>query len=121
MDKELAQLQGQWQLLLKVNGQEIRNVKKIEGNHETVMRYDVNTDRLIDKHEATIELSTSGDVNVLTFRSEAASPAPALSYVYKIDGRYLVEITGILTEARYKNNVQTPRLFRWERIDLKGN
>ena len=121
MTTELARLQGSWQFVIDVNGQTIRSVKTIEGNRETVRRYDAKTERLLDEHKAEFELSKSGDVKVLTFRFATEPNSAGLSYVYKIDGKYLFEITGILTENRYKNNVSTPRLFRWERLEPDRN
>jgi hypothetical protein len=117
LESELASLQGSWLLVIDVNGQSIRNVKTIKGNQETVRRYDSKTKRLLSEHKAEFELSQSGDVRVLTFRSATEPKGDSLSYVYKIDGKFLFEITGILTENHYKNNVSTPRLLRWERIE----
>ena len=114
---DLERLQGSWQLVIEVNGQTIRNVKTIEGTEETVRRYDAKTERLLEEHKVEFELTRSGDVKVLTFRSLAEPKGAGLSYVYKVDGKYLFEITGMLTEDRYKNNVSIPRLFRWERLE----
>src|SRR5687768_9775551 len=70
--QDLKLLQGKWEMLHGNEGRgdpTIRSVKEIEGNRETLRRYDALTGQLTHEHFVEFALSRSGDVRVCTFFS----------------------------------------------------
>ena len=113
----LSELQGKWELDLTINGRRIRSVKIIKDSRETVQRFDAFNGKLIDEHNSDLTVSVDGDVRIVTFQMLDQENANPLSYAYKIEKDFLYEISGILSEKKYKNNSATPRIFRWKRIE----
>lgn len=112
----LSELQGKWEMTLTIDGQSIRTIKTIKGSQETIQRFDARTNKLIGEHSSDLEASVDGDVKILTFQILGQPVAPK-SYVYKVENDNLYEITGILNEKKYENNVKTLRIYRWKRVD----
>ncbi len=115
---DLALLQGSWELLHGNPGKapKILSVKTIEGNTETLRRYDIKTGELKHQHSVEFQLSKSGNVRVFTFYPPGGSPKNGLSYVYKLDKNDFFDIPGLLHGDRYRNYQPSPKLWHWKRV-----
>lgn len=113
-DKELAadlnMLQGSWELM---HGK-TRSVKTIEGNKETLRRYDAKTGELRSEHSVTFELSKSGAVRVFTFYLQPGGPS--MSFVYKVDKDNFYDIPGLLHGDKFRNYQKRPSIWHWKRL-----
>ena len=117
--QDLKLLQGQWEMLHGNEGRgepTIRSVKEIEGNRETLRRYDARTGQLTHEHSVEFTLSRSGDVRVCTFYSVGGDAKDGLSFVYKVDAENFYDIPGLLDGDKYRNYQQMPRLWHWKRV-----
>ena len=110
---DLKLLQGRWEL--KVG--DTRSVKTIEGNKETVRRYDAKTGELRREHSVTFKLSKSGDVRVFTFFGRPGGRGR--SFVYKVDKDNFWDVPGLLQGAELRNYRETPALWHWKRLPEK--
>ncbi len=107
---DLKLLQGNWELMQE----NTRSVKTIEGNKETVRRYDRRTGELRREHTVTFELSQSGDVRVCTFFLEPGGRG--VSFIYKVDNENFYDIPGLLHGDRFQNYQEQPQLWHWKRV-----
>lgn len=121
---DLKLLQGSWELLHGNEGKgppAVRGVKTIEGNTETVRRYNLETGELTHEHSVQFALSKSGSVRVLTFFAVGGSKEAGFSYVYKVDKENLYDIPGMLHGTEFRNYQAKPTLWHWRRVkDLKA-
>jgi len=116
--QDLKLLQGTWEMLHGNEGRgapTIRSVKQIEGNRETLRRYDARTGQLTHEHSVELVLGRSGDVRVCTFYAAGGDPKRGLSFVYKVDAENLYDIPGLLG-GDYRNYQQTPKVWHWRRV-----
>ena len=113
-DKELAadlqMLQGSWELM---HGN-TRSVKTIEGNKETLRRYDAKTGELRREHTVTFELSKSGAVRVFTFFIRPGGRG--MSFLYKVDKDNFYDIPGLLRGDKFQNYQERPNIWHWKRL-----
>jgi hypothetical protein len=122
-DEALAQdlklLQGKWEML-HVNDAAgkptLHSVKEIEGNRETLRRYDVKTGKLLREHTVEFKLSKSGDVHVFTFYAVGGDPSQGASFVYKVDADNFYDVPGLLQGDTHRNYQDSPSVFRWKRV-----
>ena len=123
-DDPLAQdfklLQGKWELLHGNGGPTLRSVKEIEGNRETLRRYDAKSGTLIREHTVEFVLSRSGDVRVFTFYSVGGDAKQGQSFVYKVDGQSFYDIPGLLQGDNYRNYQESPIVWHWKKVK-EGN
>jgi len=122
-DEALAQdlklLQGQWELLHgndAPGGPTLRSVKEIEGNRETLRRYDVKSGKLLREHTVEFTLARSGDVRVFTFYGVGGNPKQGQSFVYKVDGESFYDVPGLLQGDTYRNYQESPTVWHWKRV-----
>lgn len=116
--EDLKLLQGTWEMLHGNEGRgapTIRSVKQIEGNRETLRRYDARTGQLTHEHSVELALSRSGDVRVCTFYAVGGDPKRGLSFVYKVDAENFYDIPGLLG-GEYRNYQATPKVWHWKRV-----
>jgi uncharacterized protein (TIGR03067 family) len=122
---DLAALQGRWEQV-KTSGPtppKMKTVKEVSGDTETVYRYDADG-KLLQAAKATIKLSESGGVRVLTFSGgevidglgKGRKQPEAMSYIYRLDGDELYEVGGLLTAEKYSQDV--PYLAKWKRMGV---
>ena len=98
---ELALFQGKWEMKGKNAGNEIRVVKTIEGNKETVEVYSNGV--LTQKHHVEFELKSFGPAKVfewsngrITHGPKTGKRLPDGRFIYKIDAKTLVGVHGML-------------------------
>ncbi len=116
---DLALMQGTWELdhENKLNGLVAnRDLKIIEGNKETVQRFDRATGELKHEHSIEFRLSKSSNVRVFTFYAVGDSPEDGASYVYKVDKKNFFEASGLLQGEDYSNYRARPRVWYWKRV-----
>ena len=117
--QDLKLLQGKWEMLhvLDEAGEpKLRSVKEIEGNRETLRRYDIKTGKLLREHTVEFALAKSGEVRVFTFYAVGGDPKQGQSFVYKVDGEYFYDVPGLLQGDTYRNYAESPAVFRWKRV-----
>jgi len=117
--QDLKLLQGKWEMLHgnDADGKPtIRSVKEIEGNQETLRRYDVKTGKLTHEHSVDFALAKSGEVRVFTFYAVGGDPKQGQSFVYKVDSEYFYDVPGLLKGDTYRNYQETPTVWRWKRV-----
>ena len=118
--QDLKLLQGKWELLHGNGGPTLRSVKEIEGNRETLRRYDAKSGKLIREHTVEFVLSRSGDVRVFTFYSVGGDAKQGQSFVYKVDGQSFYDIPGLLQGDNYRNYQESPIVWHWKKVK-EGN
>ncbi|MEQ8784986.1 MAG: hypothetical protein RIC55_01750 [Pirellulaceae bacterium] len=119
---DLALLQGTWTMDHGNQGKgppDTRSIKTIEGNRETVQRFDIATGELKSEHSIEFALSRSGSGRVFTFYPVGGSPEDGASYVYKIENNTLIEVSGLLHGDEYTNFQPRFGVWRWKRVDDK--
>jgi len=117
--QDLKLLQGKWEMLhvLDEAGEpKLRSVKDIEGNRETLRRYDVKTGKLLREHTVEFALARSGEVRVFTFYAVGGDPKQGQSFVYKVDNEYFYDVPGLLQGDTYRNYQETPTVWRWKKV-----
>ena len=127
VDKELAAdlklLQGSWELMHGNEGKgapTVQSIKVIDGNKETLRRFNAKTGVLLHEHSVQIKLSKSGHVRVMTFFPVGGSPEQGLSYVYKLDKDDFYDIPGLLHGDEYRNYQNEPKIWHWKRLQIPG-
>lgn len=121
---DLALLQGSWTMDHGNQGQgppDTHSVRTIEGNKETLQRFDITTGKLKSEHRVEFALSKSGNARVFTFYPEGESPEDGGSYVYKLDGNSFIEVTGLLHGDAYTNYQPRFGVYRWKRVEDGDN
>lgn len=124
LDKELAAdlvlLQGTWTMDHGGGGKgppDTRSIKTIEGNKETVKRFDITTGKLKHEHTVNFILSKSGGARVFTFYPDGGTPEDGLSYVYKLQDKLFIEVAGLLDDKAFKNFYPRFGVWRWKRVE----
>lgn len=116
---DLKLLQGTWELVHGAQGQDlptIRSLKRIEGNRETLRRYNAQTGALTHEHAVDFVLARSGAVRVFTFFAVGGDPRQGQSFVYKVDADNFYDIPGLLDEGDYRNYQASPAVWHWKRV-----
>jgi len=116
---DLKLIQGSWELQHGNAGKgrpTTRSIKTIEGNKETLRRYNAATGKKNSEHSVEIKLSKSGEVRVCTFYRVGGSPDQGLSFVYKVDAENYYDIPGMLQGREYRNYQETPKVWHWKRL-----
>lgn len=122
---DLAAMQGKWEQA-KTSGPTppgMKVVKEVKGDQETVSRYDADG-KLMQAARATIQLSESGGVRVLTFSGgevieglgKGRKQTGSSAYIYRLDGDEWYEVGGLLTAEKYAQDV--PYLAKWKRAGV---
>jgi hypothetical protein len=117
--QDLKLLQGKWELLHGNEGRgapTLHSVKEIEGNRETLRRYDAQSGKLLREHTAEFTLTRSGDVRVFTFFQVGGNPKQGQSFVYKVDAENFYDIPGLLQGETYRNYQESPTVWRWSKV-----
>lgn len=117
--KELAGLQGTWELQRKSGNQTLRSVKVIEGNGTTLQRFDGNG-RLYWAHTSEFKLDVADRVRTFTFFNLEVTAGPSKgrksnqesTFIYKVTGDKLVEARGLLAD----DGDEEPQLSVWTRV-----
>lgn len=120
--KELAKLQGSWELTRRVGNKTIRSVKEIQGNTSRVTRYGPDG-KVFWAHTSEFRLSVSGRVRVFTFfnlevragASKGVRDKKPSAYVYRVNDKTLTEARGLLTDHEHEE----PRLVVWKRVKAR--
>ena len=116
---DLKLIQGSWELQHGNKGvgrPTIRSVKTIQGNKETLRRFNTKTGKQVHEHSVEIKLSKSGAVRVCTFYAVGGNPDNGFSYIYKVDQENFFDIPGMLQDAEYRNYQETPKIWHWKRV-----
>lgn len=115
---DLKLIQGSWELQHgKLGGHPTtRSVKTIEGNKETLQRFNRVSGKKTHEHSVEIKLSKTGDVRVCTFYAVGGNPDNGASFVYKVDAEHFYDIPGMLQGREYRNYQETPKVWHWKRI-----
>lgn len=116
---DLELIQGSWELQHGNEGKgrpTTRSIKTIEGNKETLRRYNAKTGKKTHEHSMLIKLSKSGEVRVCTFYREGGSPENGASFVYKVDEENYYDVPGLLQGRDYRNYQETPTVWHWKRL-----
>ena len=119
LKEDLKLLQGKWEMLHGNEGQgepTIRSVKEIEGNRETLRRYNIKSGKMTHEHSVDFTLASSGNVRVFTFYPVGGDPKQGMSFVYKVDADNFYDVPGLLTGDTFRNYQQTPKVWHWKRI-----
>jgi len=117
--QDLELLQGAWELVHGNEGQgapTVRSIKRIEGQRETLRRYDVKTGALTREHSVEFVLARSGAVRVFTFYPVGGDPKQGQSFVYKVDAENFYDIPGLLDDGAYRNYQASPKVWHWKRV-----
>ena len=122
-DPDLAQdleiLQGSWELLHardSTGRPTTRSIKTINGNIETLQRFNAQTGDKTHEHSVEFQLTKSGNVRVFTFFAVGGSPESGISFVYKVDAENFWDVPGLLHGDEYRNYQQSPTVWHWRRI-----
>lgn len=118
--EDLKLLQGKWELLHAGRSATLRSVKEIDGNRETLRRYNAKSGKLIREQTVEFILSRSGDVRVFTFYPVGGDPKQGQSFVYKVAGESFYDIPGLLQGDNYRNYQEPPTVWHWTKVK-EGN
>jgi uncharacterized protein (TIGR03067 family) len=121
---DLAAMQGKWEQASTSGAVPpgFKRVKEVKGDQETVTVFDAEG-KVLRAARATIKLSESGGVRVLTFSDgevtdglgKGRKQSESASYIYRMDGDEWHEVGGLLTNEKYSQDV--PYLTKWKRAD----
>lgn len=112
--KELAKLQGEWELILKMGNRTIRSVKKVEGDKATVTRFD-GSGAVISAHTSEFTLEITARVKIFTYSNinmATGRRKGPVSYIYTVDEDRWVEARGLLRDQPDER----AHLFVWRRV-----
>ncbi|MBC8867980.1 MAG: hypothetical protein H8E44_01115 [Planctomycetes bacterium] len=124
VEKELAKLQGTWELTRRVGNRTVRSIKVINGNKTTLTRY-TEDGEVFWAHTSEFRLTITGKVRVFTFFNLAVTAGPhkggrieqPSSFIYRVDDDLLTEAHGLLVDQ----SEEEPRLVTWKRVkDLRS-
>ena len=71
---ELRELQGKWEFRFQENGRNLKAIKIIDGDTETVETYDVN--QLVHRHVVKLEAIETDDVCVMKYGESTVTDGP---------------------------------------------
>jgi len=119
VEKELAKLQGTWELTRRAGNRTMRSIKVINGNKTTLTRYTEDGD-VFWAHTSEFRLTITGKVRVFTFfnlevtagPSKGAKTEQRSSFIYRVDDDSLAEARGLLVDQ----GEEEPRLVIWKRV-----
>ena len=86
----LANAQGKWEVMLKSGNEEIRSVKEIKGNKETVSRY--RGDELLHQWTVDFDITHEDGFNTFTYRNMTFTHGPNKGRVVSEPRSYLFRI-----------------------------
>ena len=117
--RDLAKLQGTWELTRRVQNGTVRSVKVIEGNKTILRRFDPNG-AIYWAHTSEFRVAITGRVRVFTFFNLEVTAGPnkgskseeESSYIYRVDDNTLVEAHGLLIGKEDDE----PRIVIWKRV-----
>jgi hypothetical protein len=121
--EDLKLLQGKWEMLHvndKAGEPTLRSVKEIEGNRETLRRYDIKSGKLLREHTVEFSLSRSGDVRIFTFYAVGGDPKQGQSFIYKVDGDSFYDAPGLLQGDTYRNYSESPAVWHWKKVKAEA-
>lgn len=113
--KDLAKLQGKWEF----QGTTVRSVKTVQGDKETVIRYNKDGE-VVRAHTTTITLTVKDGIRFFRFSGIEVTEGPQKGqkspfgggYIYKIDGDGFYEIHGAMAGGWDGK----PRVLTWTRV-----
>ncbi len=117
--RDLAKLQGTWELIRRVENGTVRSVKVIEGNKTALSRFDPNG-VIYWAHTSEFTIAITGSVRVFTFFNMKVTAGPHKgskseeknSHIYRVDDDTLVEAHGLLIDEEDEE----PRIVVWKRV-----
>ena len=117
--KDIALMQGQWEMTVNTANGPVRTVKEIEGNKTYLRRYDAN-DALLWGHRSEFKVSIAGGVKIFTFSNVEVTDGPqkgavsnrSHSYIYRIEDDVFVEAVGLLADPPQP----APEIRIWRRV-----
>lgn len=115
---DLEKLQGTWELY---HGNELkgapntRSVKIIEGNVETMRRYNLQG-KLAREWQMEFILQKDGDLKIYTFYPVGGKPGQGASFLYHIKGDRFFDVPGLFSEKKYRNYLREPAFWVWNRV-----
>ncbi|WP_339673684.1 hypothetical protein [uncultured Gimesia sp.] len=118
LKEDLKKLQGTWELY---HGNELkgapntRSVKTIEGNIETMQRYNLQG-KLSREWQVEFILQKDGDLKIFTFYPVGGKPGQGASFLYRIQGDRFFDVPGMFTGEKYRNYLQEPAFWIWHRV-----
>ncbi len=116
--KELADVQGKWERVMRTDGGIYKVVKEHKGNETTVTILDSNGADVVAK-KSEFRLEKTGRVRIFTFFNNVITAGPQKgqtdkaphSYIYRITGDTFVEVNGLLI-----GDDDEPVIFAWQRV-----
>ncbi|MEQ9067849.1 MAG: hypothetical protein RLO18_14050, partial [Gimesia chilikensis] len=118
LQEDLKKLQGTWELY---HGNELkgapntRSVKMIEGNIETMRRYNLQG-KLAREWQVEFILQKDGDLKIFTFYPVGGKPGQGASFLYRIQGDRFFDVPGMFTGEKYRNYLREPAFWVWNRV-----
>lgn len=118
LKEDLKKLQGKWELY---HGNELkgapntRSVKIIEGNIETMRRYNLQG-KLSREWQVEFILQKDGDLKIFTFYPVGGKPGQGASFLYRIQGDRFFDVPGMFTGEKYRNYLREPAFWVWNRV-----
>jgi biopolymer transport protein ExbD len=118
LKEDLKKLQGTWELY---HGNELkgppntRSVKIIEGNTETMQRYNLQGN-MVREWQVEFILQKDGDLKVFTFYPVGGKPGQGASFLYRIQGDRFYDVPGMFTGEKYRNYLREPAFWIWHRV-----
>lgn len=118
LQEDLKKLQGMWELY---HGNELkgapntRSVKMIEGNIETMRRYNLQG-KLAREWQVEFILQKDGDLKIFTYYPVGGKPGQGASFLYRIQGDRFFDVPGMFTGEKYRNYLREPAFWVWNRV-----
>ena len=135
VDREMAKLQGTWELTRRVSNRTVRSIKVINGNKTTLTRY-TEDGEVFWAHTSEFRLTITGRVRIFTFfnlevtagPSKGAKTEQPSSFIFRVDDDSLAEARGLLVDQGeeelgmviWKRVKDVRSLGRDFRVDDKG-
>lgn len=116
--KELADVQGKWERIMKTDGVAFKVVKEHKGNETTVTILDSKGAVVVAK-KSEFRLEQTGKVRIFTFFNNVVTAGPQKgqtdqephAYIYRITGDTFIEVNGLLI-----GDGDEPVIFAWQRV-----
>ena len=118
LKEDLKKLQGTWELY---HGNELkgppntRSVKIIEGNMETMQRYNLQGN-MVREWQVEFILQKDGDLKIFTYYPVGGKPGQGASFLYRIQGDRFYDVPGMFTGEKYRNYLREPAFRIWHRV-----